>query len=230
MMSTGGGGGAEGTQQSSSSSTTTYSSQTTGGVAPGGSLTVQIPGDGGAGATGAGGAGGSQAVTQQFSSLGLHGGGATQQNFSTSFSTSESSSHTTSTQQTLSPGALQGGMTPQQYAQQLVNMQSQKIMGQMAQQQHTQQLSVGSGGSGGAAVSGSGGQSVTLIGGGSATGATALTVAPGDASFSTYSVETPGGSATYASSSSTDTKEIPGGFATTSMQKSSYSSYSTSSS
>ena len=134
-------------------------------------------------------------MTQRFSTVGPVA--------SSNWSTSESTNFSTSTQQALPPGALQGGMNASQYAQLQVEMAQKRIFDQMQQQQ-------------GGAFAGSGGGA-----------AGSMSVVPGDASFQTYSVETPGGgSASYASSSSTDTKEIPGGTATTSMQKSSYSSFS----
>merc|ERR1712087_391192 len=158
-----------------------FSSQSTSGAPGGFALQVASGGEGGG------------AMTQRFSTVGPVA--------TSNWATSESTNFSTTTQQTLSPGALQGGMTAAQYAQLQVEMAQKRIFDQMQQQQ-------------GGALAGSAGS---------------MSVVPGDASFQTYSIETPGGgSASYASSSSTDTKEIPGGSSSTSMQKSSYSSFSSS--
>ena len=169
--------------------------------------------------SGGGGRGGGESgsLTQRFSTVGLGEGGATQQ--LSNFSNSQSTSYSSTTQQALSPGALQGGMTAAQYAQLQVEESQKRISQQM--------LLGGSGatamGGGGAMIAGSG------IGGSAGSHMMSTSVVPGDASYSTYSVETPGGGASYASSSSSDTKDLPGGFATTNMEKSSYSSYSSTS-
>lgn len=199
------GGGAGGAASAGGSSSTSYSSQSTsdssGLAAGGGNLssfssqsTSGAPGGFALQVAGGGGGEGGGAMTQRFSTVGPVA--------TSNWATSESTNFSTTTQQTLSPGALQGGMTAAQYAQLQVEMAQKRIFDQMQQQQQ------------GGALTGSAGS---------------MTVVPGDASFQTYSVETPGGgSASYASSSSTDTKEIPGGTSTTSMQKSSYSSFSSS--
>lgn len=200
----GAGGAAGGVASAGGSSSTSYSSQSTSdssGLAAGGGNLSSFSSQSTSGAPGG-------FALQVASGGGGEGGGAMTQRFSTvgpvatsNWATSESTNFSTTTQQTLSPGALQGGMTAAQYAQLQVEMAQKRIFDQMQQQQ-------------GGALAGSAGS---------------MSVVPGDASFQTYSIETPGGgSASYASSSSTDTKEIPGGTSSTSMQKSSYSSFSSS--